>query len=152
MSDAQEFVRRGLATQASVDALTSRVDELAAKTPKLRAAKKPNKTEAEYGRILESMKSRGEIIEYRYEGITLKWADMRYTPDWFVITERALSGVIEFNVADQSKPDWVRIKLIEVKGAHIWDRDTVRFKGARAAWPMFAFEMHQKKGAWRRIL
>jgi hypothetical protein len=38
----------------------------------------------------------------------------------------------------------VVMKLIEVKGGHIWDRDIVRFKGARAYWPEFAFEMHQK--------
>src|SRR4051812_33789252 len=142
MSDAQEFVRRGLATQAAVNALTG--DSSANQQPMFRPRKRkePNKTEAEYGRILESMKLRGEIVEYRYEGITLKWADMRYTPDWFVIAEEHLDCEKEFQL----------IRLIEVKGAHIWDRDTVRFKGARAAWPMFQFEMHQKKGGeWRRI-
>src|SRR3954463_6683231 len=35
------------------------------------ATRKMNKTEAEYGRILEAMKSRGEIDHYAYEGITL---------------------------------------------------------------------------------
>jgi hypothetical protein len=65
--------------------------------------------------------------------VTLRWADMRYTPD-FVVFHRAY------------------IKLIEVKGGHIWDRDIVRFKGARAYWPEFSFELWQKKqGQWKRL-
>lgn len=102
----------------------------------------PNKTEAEFALRLEAMKRAGEILRYEYEGMTLRWAGMRYTPDfvvfWRDITE---SGI------------WTDgIKLIEVKGGHIWDRDIVRFKGARAHWPEFSFEMHQKKaGQWKRI-
>lgn len=96
-----------------------------------------NKTESEFALILEAMKRKGEILRYEFEGITLRWADMRYTPDFLVV---------------ESKPGYARIKLIEVKGGHIWDRDIVRFKGARAYWPEFAFEMHQKtKSGWKRI-
>jgi hypothetical protein len=101
-----------------------------------------NKTENEYSLILEAMKRKGEILRYEFEGITLRWADMRYTPDFMVFDD----GVI-------TKDDTVawKIKLIEVKGGHIWDRDIVRFKGARAYWPEFAFEMHQKtKNGWVR--
>lgn len=107
---------------------------------------KMNKTEAEYALILEAMRHRGEILRWEYEGITLRWADMKYTPDFLAFgVVRQISGEISV-----WNPYWVRI--IEVKGAHIWDRDIVRFKGARAYWPEFAFEMHQKKQReWRRI-
>lgn len=108
---------------------------------KIRVPKAPNKTEAEYGRILEAMKRRGEILRYEYVGITLRWADMRYTPDFVVFLPRMFAA---FRL--------LSIKLIEIKGGHIWDRDIVRFKGARAYWPEFQFEMHQKKGGiWTRI-
>jgi hypothetical protein len=108
-----------------------------AKPKKLRGgAKLPNKTEAEFGLILESQKGRGEIIRYVYQGITLHWGDgMRYTPDWFVILPARIH------------------RCVEVKGARIWDRDIVRFKGCKAEWPEFEFEMHQKaEGRWQRIL
>ena len=50
-------------------------------------------------------------------------------------------------------PASYRTKFIEVKGGHIWDRDIVRFKGCRAAWPQYEFEMWQlKKREWTRIL
>jgi len=59
---------------------------------------------------------------------------MRYTPDFVVF-----------------RPSQ-KILFIEVKGAHIWDRDLVRFKGARAYWPEFDFELHQKRdGVFQRI-
>jgi len=97
--------------------------------------RQPNKTEAEFGLILEAQKRRGELIHYVYEGITLKWSGMKYTPDYIVFIDDA------------------PIKLIEVKGAHIWDRDIVRFKGCRAQWEAyFDFEMHQRKeGSWTRL-
>lgn len=45
-----------------------------------------NKTEAEYGRILEARKQAGEIEWYAFEGITFKLADdTRYTPDFAVM-------------------------------------------------------------------
>lgn len=98
----------------------------------------PNKTEAEFALRLEAMKRNGEILRYEYEGITLRWAGMRYTPD-FVVFDRLMYP-------------YVQVRLIEVKGGHIWDRDIVRFKGARAHWPEFSFEMWQKtKQGWKRI-
>ena len=93
-----------------------------------------NKTESEYAALLKALEVRGEILRFEFEGITLRWAGMRYTPD-FVIFRR-----------DQP------ILFLEVKGARIWDRDLVRFKGARAFWPEFQFELHQKReGVWQRI-
>jgi hypothetical protein len=98
-----------------------------------------NETEASFALILETMRHRGEIARWIYESITLRWADMRYTPD-FVVFEREVQGGV------------FAIKMIEVKGAKIWDRDIVRFKGARAYWPEFTFEMHQRKrGDWSRL-
>lgn len=108
-----------------------------------------NKTESEYARMLEAQQRRGDILEYRFEGVTLAWgADpatgkpMKYTPDFWVIESAFRQNAY---IGD--------IRIIEVKGAHIFDRDIVRFKGCRAEWPRFRFEMHQKKqGEWRRIL
>jgi hypothetical protein len=106
-----------------------------------RTSKQPNKTEAEFGRILEAQKQRGEIIRYEYEGMTFRWSGMRYTPDWIVV----------YDACDEYSGLW-GFKAIEVKGGHIFDRDIVRFKGARALWPEIDFEMWQKKaGQWSRI-
>jgi len=99
--------------------------------------RQPNKTESEFGLILEARKRRGEIIAYAYEGLSLRWGGgMRYTPDWVVFIEDA------------------PIKLIECKGGYIWPKDLIRFKGCRAQWcgSYFDFEMHQKKeGSWIRL-
>jgi len=94
-----------------------------------------NRTEREFAAMLERQKRAREIVRYDFEGITLRWADMRYTPDFVVI---------KFVPAP--------LNFIEVKGGHIWDRDIVRFKGARAYWPEFEFEMWQKRGTrWCRL-
>jgi hypothetical protein len=122
-----------------------------------------NKTEREYAMILEAQKRKGEIRRWEYEGITLRWADMRYTPDFLVFGGDPKSyrdWPLEASLARFARglplagPMRViyDIKVIEVKGAKIWDRDIVRFKGARAFWPEFAFEMWQKKaGQWNRL-
>ncbi len=111
-----------------------------------------NKTEAEFALMLEAQKRAGEILRYEFEGITLRWADMRYTPD-FVVFYRAFDVRKRIGTLEEMKEDreTTSIKLIEVKGGHIWDRDIVRFKGARAYWPEFSFEMIQKtKQGWKR--
>ncbi len=70
---------------------------------------------------------------------------MVYTPDFVVFGMPVLNTETGGDVPSQ-------LKFIEVKGAHIWAKDLVRFKGCRAEWPMFEFEMHQKKGGqWQRI-
>lgn len=106
----------------------------------LKRARQPNKTEAEFGRILEARKLRGEIRFYSFEAITLQWGDgMKYTGDWVVFTDGA------------------PITLIEVKGGYKWQKDVIRYKGCSAQWraqlpDVFAFEMHEKKnGIWQRI-
>ncbi len=105
---------------------------------------KMNKTEAEFAMILEAMKRKGEILRYEFEGMTLRWFDMRYTPDFVVIGQYS-----------ESKGMTGTIKFIEVKGAHIHysQQAMARFKGARGFWPEFTFEMHQKqKSGWTQII
>src|SRR6266436_6653522 len=46
-----------------------------------------NRTEKEFAVILEAMKRNGEILRYEYEGITLRWAGIRYTPDFVVFND-----------------------------------------------------------------
>lgn len=102
-----------------------------------------NKTEHEYSLILEGRKQRGEINEWRFEAVTLRWGKdpetekmMAYTPDFTVWKEA--EGEPEFH---------------EIKGAFIRSRDFVRFKGCRSDWPRFHFELHQKReGQWVRLL
>lgn len=108
-----------------------------------------SKTESEYAQILESMKSRGEILRWEYQGMTLRWFDMKYTPDFVVFDHPRAERTNAPN-------PWISngIKMIEVKGPHIHYRQqaVARFKGARGFWPEFAFEMHQRtKDGWKRI-
>lgn len=104
--------------------------------PQARQRGKMNKTESEFALYLEAQKRNGEISRYQFEGVTLRWGnDMRYTPDF-----------VAFPTFPGALP-----MMIEVKGGHVWDRDIVRFKGARAAWPEFGFQMWQKKeGQWKK--
>ena len=147
--NAQEFKLRFPNASAAAIAANSFPPSSPVQANKTRPAKpqearrgRMNKTESEYALILEAMRHKGEILRWEFEGITLRWGDMKYTPD-FVVFPNQLQGA-------DIKPF---IALIEVKGAHIWDRDIVRFKGARAYWPEFAFEMHQKtKDGWKRLL
>lgn len=110
-----------------------------------------NRTETEFALRLEAMKRAGEILRYEFEGITLRWFDMRYTPDFVVFgdtKEIANDGSITF-----SGP--ARPKFIEVKGPHIHYRQQAlaRFKGARGFWPEFSFELWQRqKEGWKQII
>jgi hypothetical protein len=76
-----------------------------------------NGTERKMSEHLEGMKHRGEIIDYRFESVTLKLAkDTRYTPDFMVMMP---DGEIQF---------W------EVKG--FWHDDArVKIKVAAALFP-----------------
>jgi hypothetical protein len=97
--------------------------------------RQPNKTEQRFLDRCEAMKRRGEIDSYRFEGMRLKWGDcMFYKPDMVIFTG-------------------AKITLIEIKGPHIKGKDAIRFKGCRAEWPEFEFEMWQEvKREWKRIL
>lgn len=119
-----------------------------------------NGTETAYSLILEAMKRRGDIIEWRFEGISLAWGvdprtgkPMYYTPDFWVL-DGTISKESDLSATWNVMPpvEYTKVRLIEVKGAHIFAKDLIRFKGCRAEWPMFAFELHQKKGGeWNRI-
>lgn len=112
-----------------------------------------NKTEAEYGLILEAMKRRDEILDYRPFGIKLEWgADpktgkpMVYSPDFTVF------NLPNFEAAENLYQE-LPITFIEVKGGYIHPQDWIRFKGCRAEWSMFIFELHQKTPeGWRKLL
>ena len=104
--------------------------------------------EREYELMLEAQKRAGEILEYLFEGMRLKWG---VDPD----TGEAMWYKPDFVVSWKPKAPFspLCMKLIEVKGPWINPRDMVRFKGCRAAWPQFTFEMWQrdKDGRWTRI-
>ncbi len=92
-----------------------------------------NKTEAEFALMLEAQKRAGEIHRYEFEGITLRFANVKYTPDFVVFLNPA--------------SDWKGIpttKFIEVKGPFIKgnrERAVERFRHAKTYWPEFTFEM-----------
>ncbi len=141
LADAEAHQARHFGTRIAQDAPKAAEP---VKVPKPRQ----NKTEAEYGLVLEAMKRRGEIVDYRPFGIKLEWgADpvtgkpMVYSPDWFAIDAAFRQNTY---ISD--------IRLIEIKGGYIRPQDLIRFKGCRAEWPMFRFELHQKaEGQWRRL-
>ena len=122
-----------------------------AEEKRARPRRSMTRPEREYSLILEAQKRAGEIQDYLFEGMRLKWG---IDPD----TGEAMWYKADFVVTDVSSQllderERVALKMIEVKGPWINPRDMVRFKGCRAAWPQFAFEMHQrdKDGRWTRI-
>lgn len=111
--------------------------------------------EREMGMMLEAQKRAGEIVDYRFQGMSLAYSpdpetgiQLRYKCDYVVITEL------------RRPPEMIPASLftiIECKGygKHaISAAAKLRFKGAKAAWPMFQFEMWQRcqDGQWRRVL
>ncbi len=108
-----------------------------------------NATESEFALILEAQKREGKILRYLFEGITLRFANVKYTPDFVVFLE---------SPPDSPHFDYHQIiKLIEVKGPFIRgnrERAVERFRHAKTFWPEFAFEMMQKQkdGSWNQII
>ncbi|HEX7531459.1 MAG TPA: hypothetical protein VF333_09965, partial [Pyrinomonadaceae bacterium] len=104
---------------------------------KIRGSRQPNKTEAEFGRILKARKRAGEFDSVTFEAVKLRIAgNCYYTPDWMTWDY-----------------EWAAIIFYEVKGSHIWDDSKVKFKAAKELHPWASFEMWQKKaGNWSRIL
>lgn len=116
------------------------------KAPALPQPIKMSRPEREMGMMLEAQKRNAEIKDYKFQGMSLAYSEdpetgilLRYKCDYVVIM-------------------WENgIKIIECKGdgKHaISAAAKLRFKGAKSAWPMFQFEMHQreKSGTWRRVL
>ncbi len=104
-----------------------------------------NKIESEYALILEAQKRAGEILRYEFEGITLRFANVKYTPDFVVFGN--IYDVVGNTLA---------MRFIEVKGPFIKgnrERAVERFRHAKTYWPEFTFEMHQKtKDGWKQII
>ncbi len=104
---------------------------------------KMNRVEAEFAMILEARKRAGEILRYEFEGITLRFAGVKYTPDFVVFWLEDISQSIQ-------------IKFIEVKGPFIKgnrERAVERFRHAKTYWPEFSFEMWQSsKDGWKQII
>ena len=107
-----------------------------------------NKTESEFALRLEAQKRAGEILRYEFEGVTLRFANVKYTPD-FAVVERPIDESLEWHGN-------ARLKFIEVKGPFIKgnrERAVERFRHAKTYWPEFTFEMWQKKdGSWSQII
>ncbi len=105
-----------------------------------------NETESEFALILEAQKRAGEIRRYEFEGMTLRFANVKYTPDFVV-----------FGGPSNQRPFMPKqLKFIEVKGPFIRgnrERAVERFRHAKTYYPEFQFEMWQKKdGAWTQII
>ncbi len=107
-----------------------------------------NKVESEYAMILESQKREGKILRYLFEGVTLRFAGVKYTPDFVVFPSMPDDDV-------WGKTDMMP-KFIEVKGPFIKgnrERAVERFRHAKTYWPEFTFEMWQKReGSWTQII
>ena len=93
-----------------------------------------NKTEAEYGQLLERLKASGDVLWYRFEGVKLRLADATfYSPDFAVMR------------ADG------RLQMVEVKGFMLDDAN-VKLKVAAGMYP-FEFLLVRKRqkskgGGW----
>ncbi len=110
-----------------------------------------NKTESEFALILEAQKRAGEILRYEFEGMTLRFANVKYTPDFVVLTKPSVD-----HLHATATYDTFPIRFIEVKGPFIKgnrERAVERFRHAKTYWPEFSFEMWQKKdGVWTQII
>lgn len=130
-----------------------------------------NKTEAEYGRILEAQKQRGEIIEYAFEPFSLMYGDNAfYKPDWVARVSGELTieqvgrlcrlHVIDLTADPSLYQDLIKLgredkpfRIIEVKGGRIFPEAFPRFKAAKLRHQWATFELHQKiKEGWRQLL
>jgi len=111
-----------------------------------------NRTEAEYALILEAQKQKGEILRYEFEGITLRFQGVKYTPDFVVLW----STLGTWWKDGEKRTGPLEIKFIEIKGGYIkghFERAIERFRHARTYYPEFQFEMWQKsKDGWKQIL
>lgn len=105
--------------------------------------------EKEMDLMLKVQQQKGEILEYRFHPLKLAWGvdpdtgnAMIYTPDFLVVR-----GEFRQNIYAKD------IVLIETKGSKLFHAHLVRFRGCRACWPIFQFELHQrdKEGGWRRV-
>lgn len=97
---------------------------------------KMNKTESQYAWILEAQKRSGEIKWYGFEKIKLKISSLNC---WYNI---------DFMVVDKDDV----VKMIEIKGGHIWDDSIVKFKAVCELYPFVKFIMIQYKNKEWKII
>ena len=108
-------------TQQDVDAHEARMKHtvacliqapLAAQLQARQASRTPgrmNKLEAAYAQLLDLRKHAGEILWWKFEGMTLKLAgDTRYTPDFSVVT---FSGSLNFYETKGFMREAARVRL-----------------------------------------
>lgn len=113
---------------------------------RLKKHREANETEKKYGLILEAMRRRGEIVYAGFEEITLRWADMEYTPDYFVIRQLAE------NHTEAGGGPLIEAVYIELKGGRKWEDSIVKFKAARARFSWARFEMWALiDGTWTQL-
>jgi hypothetical protein len=118
---------------------------------KLRQHREPNQTERDFGLLLEARRQRGEIEYFGFEEITLRWADLEYTPDYFVI-EASFDFVTEFSTMDAPPRPYIQAVYIELKGAHKWEDSIIKWKTAKERFWWARFQMHQRIGGnWEQV-
>ena len=105
--------------------------------PKVRRSRQPNKTEAEFGQLLQARIDKGELLgPLLFESVKLRVSDnCFYTPDWLCFGTTVMTPL-----------------FFEVKGLFIWDDAKVKFKAAKELHPWAKFEMWRKQnGVWGQI-
>lgn len=113
---------------------------------KLKQHRQPNETEKRYGFVLEAMRRRGDIVYYGFEEMTLRWADLAYTPDYFVIRQ------IAENLTENGGGPLIEAAYIELKGAYRFEDSVIKWKTAKARFTWATFEMWEcVKGQWNRL-
>lgn len=114
---------------------------------KRRRRRKMNGTEERFSEVLGAMFRRDEIAAFGFEEMTLRYGkgeDFTYTPDFTVI--------VSVLPANEGKNSYLRLRFIEVKGAHIRQKDWDRFKHCRDNFPLYEFELWQwKQRTWTRL-
>lgn len=98
-------------------------------------AGKMNGAETAYSNFLFALKQAGEILEFRFEQITLKLGqDLRYTPDFFVLDPL---GCIEFHEVKAKRKSKKTGKLV----MHSEDDSRAKIIAAAEMMPWFTFRI-----------
>lgn len=84
--------------------------------------KSMNKLEARYGAYLETLKLAGEVLDYKFQALSLRLADNTFhRPDWYVMVKGGWEEIHETKGTGKGRPHfteagWLRFKL----GREIW--------------------------------
>ncbi len=107
-----------------------------------------NATEREFAAYLQRLMDANEIISFDYEGMTLRWgtgaALLSYTADFVAVHDVTYKGYPPDLQSTLPSHPFVRLVFYEIKGAHAWKADIVRFKAAKAAFPLYEFQLWEK--------